>query len=65
MSRPYLLTDEEIKWAYDQYAFYNLDEIADALFVHKCTLQKAFMRKGYHKKPIRKPLVYDGGKRND
>ncbi|MCQ2507255.1 MAG: helix-turn-helix domain-containing protein [Dorea sp.] len=61
MSTPFALDRKQIAWAFDKWNLgYTLDEIADALFVNRRTLERAFNRT-YGKNRIRiKPiLVYE------
>ena len=53
------LTRDEIKWAYEKWCErYNLDEIANALYVNKATLRKYMHMEGYHERNP-KALEYD------
>lgn len=58
MSSPFLLTEKQVKWAYEKWAYYTLDEIAEALFVSRHCLKDALHRYGYSKKPKGERLVY-------
>ena len=57
--RPPILSREEISWAYDKWCEgYTHQEIADALYVSRVTVQSALKgRQRIRKKP---PLVYPG-----
>lgn len=58
MSSPFLLNKKQVDWAYEKWAYYTLDEIADALFVSKHCVVRALHRYGYFKKPKGEKLVY-------
>ena len=58
MSSTFLLTKKQVEWAYEKWAYYPLEKIAEALFVSKHCLTDALHRYGYSKKPDGKKLVY-------
>ena len=57
-SRPHLLSQKQIDWAYKQWCLgYTYDEIAAALFCSNKTILREFKMRGFKK--VRPKLIYD------
>ena len=59
LTRPHVLTDNQVAWAYSKWCQgYTIPEIAKALHVCDRTIWREFKDRALRK--VRKPLVYDG-----